>query len=81
MKCALITRLNPDFCAKTPLRFFFITGGNLDVGHTIVVIDSFDAIGNEVHARAVVGLVTSRGIEESCLCFVIPFGMAPVMRC
>jgi len=65
--------------AKTPLRFFFIAGGQLDVRqHNRREIDPFDPIGDEIHARAVARLICVAGRinKKSGLRTIVPFGVA-----
>src|SRR6185503_15058797 len=63
---------------KTPFGHFFITRRNLAIDyHNLVVSNLLDAIGGEIHARAVLRLigVTRRVNKEAGLGLVVPLCM------
>src|SRR5690242_294072 len=65
-------------CAKAPLRHLFFARGDLAVvDDDRRQINSLDAIGSEIHPRAVLGLIgiARRVYEEAGLGPVIPFGV------
>ena len=60
---------------KAPLRHFVLTSGNLAIrNHDGIEADFLNPIGDEIHARAVIGLICIAGRvdEETGLGLVVP---------